>query len=141
MDQLQGVCEQLQKRLAWTPSESDIATIARVCHEANRALCVSQGDTSQSAWEDAPDWQRASCVSGVKVALEKLYADTDESHDHWMATKLRDGWRYGPVKDVEKKEHPCLLPSRFLPAEQRVKDEVFTAIVAGYRLGMERSTK
>ena len=26
-----------------------------------------------------------------------------------------DGWKYGPVKDPEKKEHPCFVPYDDLP--------------------------
>lgn len=51
------------------------------------------------------------------------------SHNSWMAEKLSDGWTYGPVKDVEKKEHPCMVPYGDLPALQRYKDALFVTIV------------
>ena len=35
----------------------------------------------------------------------------------------------GPVKDPEKKEHPCFLPYDELPLSQRIKDYLFTAVV------------
>ena len=43
--------------------------IARVCHEVNRAYCEALGDTSQPAWEDAPEWQRKSAMKGVELHL------------------------------------------------------------------------
>ncbi len=33
-------------------------TIAKVCHEANRAYCQTIGDNSQLAWEQAEEWQQ-----------------------------------------------------------------------------------
>ena len=46
----------------------DAEYIAKVCHEVNRAYCMSQGDGSQPRWEDAPDWQKQSAISGVTPA-------------------------------------------------------------------------
>lgn len=42
---------------------------ARAAHEANRAYCLALGDTSQPAWDDAPEWQRTSAMKGVEGAL------------------------------------------------------------------------
>ena len=36
-----------------------------------------------------------------------------------------------PVKDADKKEHPCLVPYEQLPTEQKVKDAIFRVIVIG----------
>jgi hypothetical protein len=46
-----------------------------------------------------------------------------------MQEKKAAGWIYGPVKDPEKKEHPCIVPYDQLPIEQRTKDYLFKAIV------------
>lgn len=105
----------------------DHATIAMVCHEANRALCEAYGDTSQAPWADAPAWQRESAVRGIQVALEG--ATPEQQHEAWCADKFAAGWVLGPVKDSTLKEHPCLVPYADLPVEQRVKDYVFGAIV------------
>ena len=50
-----------------------------------------------------------------------------------MAEKEREGGKYGPVKDVEKREHPCFVAYDDLPQEHRVKDYLFTATVAAVR--------
>jgi hypothetical protein len=107
-------------------TESDIA---RVCHEANRALCAVHGDSSQAAWGDAPDWQRDSAVRGVAFALAHPDAPESALHDAWCADKRSDGWMYGPVKDPARKEHPCLVPFAELPSEQQAKDRLFRAVV------------
>lgn len=70
---------------------------------------------------------------GVRRHLEALergdYLTGEESHNNWLAYKLREGWRYGPVKDTAKKYHPCLLPYSELPPEQKLKDTLFSQIV------------
>ena len=91
--------------------------IARVCHEVNRAYCEAMGDESQVPWELAPEWQRASAIKGVEFTLANPITSPENIHESWLAEKQRDGWRYGPVKDPAKKEHPCFLPYDHLPAE------------------------
>lgn len=106
--------------------------IARVCHEANRAYCQALGDDSQPAWEDAPDWQRESARMGVDLHLMGEFGP-EASHISWMNQKLNDGWKYGPMKDADKKEHPCLVPFAELPREQQAKDFIFRAVVHAMR--------
>ena len=103
--------------------------IARVCHEVNRAYCASIGDHSQPAWADAPGWARQSAVTGVEFTIAHPDAKPSDSHDSWLAEKRRDGWKYGTVKDPDKKEHPCFVPYDDLPVEQRTKDYLFQAVV------------
>lgn len=106
--------------------------IAKVCHEVNRAYCESLGDMSQPSWEDAPQWQKDSALLGVN-----LHCDNDvgpeESHKSWLAQKVADGWVYGPVKDPETKQHPCIVPFEGLPREQQAKDFIFRAVVHALR--------
>ncbi len=103
--------------------------IAKVCHEANRAYCSALGDQSQMSWDEAPAWQRESAVKGVEFIFANPVADPSASHVSWLKEKEETGWKYGPVKDAEKKEHPCFVPYDQLPSEQRMKDHLFGAIV------------
>lgn len=106
-----------------------IEDIAKACHEVNRAFCAAIGDTSQTAWEDAPDWQKTSAINGVRFHLAGLLngkrPDPRDSHRNWMQEKLAAGWVLGPVKDAEAKTHPCLVDYFDLPREQQVKDTLF----------------
>lgn len=106
--------------------------IARICHEANREYCLTLNDASQPMWPQAPGWQRESAIAGVLFHLENPDADASASHESWLGEKERDGWTYGPVKDPEKREHPCMVPFGELPVDQRRKDHLFRAIVHGY---------
>lgn len=119
----------------------NIESIAEVCHEANRAYSAGIGDNSQPHWDDAPDWQRQSAINGVKFHLANPDAGDSGSHENWMRDKLADGWKYGPTKDPAAKEHPCLVPFLQLPAQQRMKDGLFVAIVHALRdaLGEKQS--
>jgi hypothetical protein len=103
--------------------------IARVAHEVNRAYCEALGDHSQPAWEEAPQWQRESALHVVEMHLNDPAAGPQASHEAWMAQKLAEGWKLGPVKNPEAREHPCLVPFDELPLEQKVKDYLFRGVV------------
>lgn len=103
--------------------------IARITHEVNRAYCQSIGDDSQVAWDEAPDWQRSSAMNGVDGIRAGVITKPEESHESWLAEKAATGWKYGPVKNSETKEHPCFVPYNELPPAQRVKDALFFAVV------------
>ena len=103
--------------------------IARVCHQVNKAWCEFNNDDTQLDWDDAPQWQRDSCIAGVVFHLENPNASDSSSHDNWMKDKLAEGWVYGETKDPEAKTHPCLVPFESLPKEQQFKDKLFRMIV------------
>jgi hypothetical protein len=121
-----------------------IEQIARVCHEANRGLCEAIGDMSQKPWEEAPDWQKDSAIGGVKFHLDAAASGITPSasmgHDAWLADKIKDGWKFGPVKNAETKEHPCIVPYDVLPFEQRMKDYLFSDIVDSFLNGEDIET-
>ncbi|MFA5525801.1 MAG: RyR domain-containing protein, partial [Acholeplasmataceae bacterium] len=94
----------------WEASPADVEVLAQVCHEANRAYCGTLGEVGQLPWDEAPDWQKESARRGVELHLRSDNVGPEESHNSWMEQKLREGWRYGEVKDAEAKVHPCLLP-------------------------------
>lgn len=64
---------------------------------------------------------------GVEKALDG--ATPEDLHQSWCDFKAADGWVYGEVKDAEAKTHPCLVPYEELPEEQRIKDDLFKAVV------------
>lgn len=107
--------------------------IARVCHEVNRSVCACLQEPGQVPWEEAPDWQKASCIDGVQFHLRNPGVTPEQSHENWMRHKEADGWVYGPVKDPEKKQHPCMVPYSELPLEKRLIDHVFKGIVEALR--------
>lgn len=105
-----------------------VEQIAGVCHEANRSYCAHMGDPSQPTWREAPEWQAKSTINGVQAILDDPTIGPEKSHEGWLAEKVADGWVYGPVKDPEKKLHPCIVPYNELPPEQ-AKEALFGSIV------------
>ena len=103
--------------------------IAIIAHEVNRSYCQSHGDFSQPPWDDAPEWQKESAVNGVRFHRENPDSTPEQSHEKWLEEKADNGWKYGPVKDAEKKEHPCFVPYDSLPVTQRAKDYIFIGVV------------
>lgn len=107
----------------------NVELIAQVCHETNRAYCQTIGDNSQPLWQFAPAWQKQSAINGVNYHLSNPNSTPADSHNNWLAEKQADGWKYGPVKNPETKEHPCFVPYEDLPIEQQVKDLLFISVV------------
>jgi len=118
----------------------NITKIAQVAHETNRAYCHTIGDDSQPSWEDAPDWQKTSAINGVHFHLSNPDAGCSGSHENWLKEKLADGWKYGEVKDPEKKEHPCCVPYKELPIKQRVIDALFFGVVQALKVLLKTDT-
>ena len=110
-------------------SDFPILEAAIIAHYVNKAICEAQGDYSQKDWQYAEDWQRQRAINGVKFAVQNPNASPREQHEAWVQDKLADNWAYGPVKNAEKKKHPCLVPYDELPFEQKVKDYAFRGAV------------
>ena len=112
----------------------NIEQIAEVAHETNMAYCHTIGDYSQTHWDLAQQWQKDSAINGVRFHIDNPDAGCSGSHENWLKEKYADGWKYGNVKDPDKKEHPCCVPYDELPAEQRVKDALFVGVVKALKI-------
>lgn len=106
-----------------------VEDVAKMAHEVNRSYCQLLGDYSQPEWDGAPKWQQDSAIAGVQYHLGNPYAGPSGSHESWLSVKEKEGWKYGPIKDPDKKEHPCFVPYHQLPKEQKLKDSFFTMVV------------
>lgn len=109
--------------------------IAKLCHKVNKEYCRALGDVSQPEWDSAPEWQKESALKGVGYHMSTDGATPEGSHESWLRQKHNEGWTYGPIKDVEKKVHPCFVPYKDLPAAQRAKDHIFKAICDFFKGG------
>lgn len=80
-----------------------------------------------------------------KVQLsEELMQLTEEMarnvHDVWAVGRIADGWTWGPERNDEKKENPCLVPYEELPDSEKEYDrntsiETLKLILSlGYRI-------
>jgi RyR domain len=105
----------------------DIISAARVARETIRAYQRENGEPVSPPWSEAEEWDRDSMLAGVRAVLAG--ATPEELHERWMARRLEEGWKLGPVKDTAARIHPNLVPYADLPAGQRVKDVLFAAVV------------
>lgn len=113
-------------------TEEQIIQIAKTCHEVNKTFCESIGDMSQKPWNESPEWQRKSSIDSVRFKIENPNSTPEDLHKSWMDCKIKDGWRYGPVKNGETKEHPCIVEYSKLPKDQQTKDYLFSAVVKSF---------
>ena len=112
---------------------------AKICHQANKALCETIYDNSQVDWEKAPEWQKESAIKGVSFCIDNPDAPPSANHDSWLKEKSDNGWVYGEVKDADKKTHPCCVPFEKLPPKQQAKDYLFKAIVKSLEIIIEKN--
>ena len=111
-----------------TDSGLTIAGVARIVHEANRALQTELDDPTiptSPSWDVLDDETKASAITGVIGALDGN--TPEEAHRLWLEGKVRDGWTRGPAKDLAKKEHPLLVSYDELDDAARLKDALFVA--------------
>lgn len=61
-------------------------------------------------------------TSGVQpsgAVLELTERLAENAHELWARERLAQGWTYGPKRDDETKTHPCLIPYKDLPEEEK----------------------
>lgn len=104
--------------------------VARVCHEANRALQAALGESVVSKpWDNLDFETKCSALDGVLKVIREPHTTPKMLHENWCRFKWENGWQYAPVRDDEKKLHPCLVRYEDLPAEQIMKDVLFGNIL------------
>ena len=93
----------------------------------------------ESAWHESRNYMvRVLCgiedyhphpIKIEDIALDDNLNDLTESiaenaHEVWAATRMAEGWTYGPVRDDEKKQHPDLIPYSALPESEKEYDRL-----------------
>lgn len=71
------------------------------------------------------------------MELRELLAEN--THNVWAVGRIREGWRYGSVKDMGKKLHPDLVPYDELPDSEKEYDRNTSeeTLKLIYKLGFE----
>ncbi len=59
-------------------------------------------------------------LSNDLIELTELIAEN--VHDVWAKGRISEGWKYGPVKNSDKKETPFLIPYSELPESEKDYD-------------------
>jgi hypothetical protein len=84
-----------------------------------------------------------SCHDNVKIPSDLLRLAerlAEACHDIWSKQRLEEGWRYGPHRNDQKKEHPGLVPYTDLSETEKEYDRkvslgiIKTILGWGYRI-------
>lgn len=54
--------------------------------------------------------------------LELTEKISENVHEVWSVGRIKEGWKYGTVRDDAKKETPCLVPYDELPDSEKDYD-------------------
>jgi hypothetical protein len=65
------------------------------------------------------DTSSVSIPANISVLAELLAENT---HNVWAKDRIKQGWVYGPVRNDEKKETPCLVPYEALTEDEKKHD-------------------
>ena len=106
----------------------DIAEIVHATVRQYNIVHEVPGDNFE--WDDMDESYRKSIEKAVQDEIKNPTTEPDESHKKWLKAREDDGWVYGPIKDQEKKQHPCMVPYEELPEVQQYKDILFVTMVA-----------
>ncbi|XP_031824383.1 ryanodine receptor 2 isoform X11 [Sarcophilus harrisii] len=72
---------------------------------------------SQAAFTPIPvDTSQIVLPPHLERIREKL---AENIHELWVMNKIELGWQYGPVRDDNKRQHPCLVEFAKLPEQER----------------------
>ncbi len=93
--------------------------------------CYYQIAAGQPYNEEPNEDQIKSLLDGIKYADEHPGMTPEQNHENWMKMKVSQGWKCGPIKDFNKKEHPDMVPFDQLPDIEKRKD---IADYIGHRL-------
>ena len=85
--------------------------------------------------EDVKESNIANAVAVIKILKEKkvtfvnftqiiLYPMAKQIHDEWCRKKIKEGWRWGPVTDIDNKIHRDLIPFGILLANPDLRGDV-----------------
>lgn len=95
-------------------------------------------EENEIPYEPAPaDTSHVVLTAEIKALTELLARNT---HDVWARQRVSEGWRYGPTRNDETKEHPSLVPYEQLSESEKQYDrntalETLRLILAlGYRV-------
>ena len=70
----------------------------------------------------------------------------ENTHEIWAQQRVSEGWRYGPHRNDETKEHPCLVPYDQLPEIERQYDRrtaleaIKMLLLLGYKIDPPHSS-
>ena len=86
-----------------------------------------------------PNPANTSDVTLPSDLIELTEKIAENVHEVWAEGRIKEGWKYGEVRNDEKKETPCLIPYSELPESEKEYDRntAFETIKLIIKLGYE----
>lgn len=81
-------------------------------------------------WQERDDKFRNQFIDIINkyMYMDKL-PTPEEAHESWVQSYYKMGWKYGNIRNTEKKTHPDLIPFEQLPQAEKDKDAIFLSFV------------
>jgi len=96
---------------------------ARIAAEAAEAPIIPE------SYDDREEAFRKQFEKVIERQMGPGYSENAEAlHQSWVEAYEDMGWKYGPVRNTETKEHPDMVPYAELGHLERDKDAVFVAL-------------
>ncbi len=93
------------------------------------AALAAQAPIVPEPWSERKDDFKSQFRDVIEKQCSPARSSSPEKlHDDWVVAYLKNGWKYGPVRDREKREHPDMVPYSELGQLERDKDDVFIAL-------------
>lgn len=111
-----------------SPSMQPWGDLAETFRRSNRDLAFDIGPKLRRvdcAIEARNDWD----VPLLEFTHAEIELLSELEHARWCAERVRDGWRYGAVRDVDAKRHPDLVPWDRLTEDAQEKDRAMVRVV------------
>ena len=77
---------------------------------------INQNNNYTPAPVDTSDVQLPEELMALAEAIAK------NVHEVWAQNRMNEGWTFGPVRDDQKRQTPCLIPYEQLPEEEKAYD-------------------
>ncbi|MGE7305780.1 RyR domain-containing protein [Priestia megaterium] len=106
--------------------EKYMEDIARLVANVNHAY----GNVTrnyQRDWDHLSDEKRKKIRNDIKAYMERGKS-FEHIHSHWVTERAQEGWVFGELFDLQKKQTPYLVPYNQLPQEKRAIDAIIAAI-------------
>ena len=69
-----------------------------------------------------PNPMDTSTINLPSDLLELTEKIAENVHEVWSQNRIKDGWKYGEVRNDARKEPPCLIPYNALPESEKEYD-------------------
>lgn len=112
--------------------ELTLEIAAKILHETTRVLPRVDG-TIPVCWDELTNHQQEAAMFAVNMLVNTAPKSPEQLHDLWRKINRNFGWVYGPTYDIEKLEHPSMVPFDNLSNTEKLKDELWSVLIEAFR--------